>query len=440
MATRHAGLINTFIEISESLPNQEVENPLQVIVDQAYDLLPSSYSVVLFPYRGKEITIEEVYHAGNIPKTDLSDKKKRANVANYVIEHGTQWITSETENEKIVFTNKEDKLSMSTFWKKNNIKSSAAVLLKFGKQPIGVMFFNYSEERNFKEEDIQRIILAFTNLATTALINEEFIKNIKEETSILIEQNKIQKEIRKNIEKENRELGDKMEKMLPKAATASHFLILQGVNHDIRNFMLRVQADLLILDIHATGKNKEIVNENLDDINLNIENIHNLLNLFDFRIEKGKEQISINETIRQVIAFFKNKDKFVEFKKRFQDDIPNFLCLKAEFSMIIYNLINNAVQAMDNEGTIFIETKFDNQKYIVKIKDDGVGIDNDHLDAIFKFGYTTKEKGIGFGLYFVFETIVNKMEGFINVSSQKNKGTEFIIEIPYNINYKNLAY
>jgi len=32
------------------------------------------------------------------------------------------------------------------------------------------------------------------------------------------------------------------------------------------------------------------------------------------------------------------------------------------------------------------------------------------------------------------------MEGFINVSSQKNKGTEFIIEIPYNINYKNLAY
>ena len=437
MALQHAELISAFTDISQSLSNQEVENTLNLIVEEAYDLLPSTNSVVLFPYRGKEITLEEVYAAGDIPEADKKDKKKPANFANYVLENGTQWINSEEENNKIVLASKETGPDRLTFWEKNNIKSSAAVLLKYGTRPIGVMFFNYNEKKDFEKRNAKRIIQAFTNLATTALINEGFIASIKEESSILARQNQLQKDLRENIEKENRELGDKMDIMLPKAATASNFLILQGVNHDVRNFMLRIQVDLMDLDIHATGKNKEIIKESLEDIHLNIKNIHNLLLLFDFRNERGKEKISINTTIQQVITFFKNKDKFVDFRVKAQKEIPDLLCLKAEFSMIIYNLINNAVQAMNNKGTITIKTKFIENKYIIKIKDDGEGIDNDDLKEIFEFGYTTKGEGSGIGLYFVEKTVTEKLEGKIMVNSFKNKGTEFTLEIPDYINYKN---
>ncbi|MEM9916592.1 MAG: HAMP domain-containing sensor histidine kinase, partial [Bacteroidota bacterium] len=414
------------------------------------ELMPSTQSIVLFTYHGEEIKMKNSRHAGELPPSD-NDPEKRANIANYVIEHNTQWITSANQHDEIVAkANPNLKDLEKTFWRINKIQSVAAVRLEYDGRIFGVMFFNYTDQKDFNKKDARRIIEAFTNLATTALINEDYIKKIREESTkmerlnsdllktqenIKSEKRKVEKEKRR-VERENQALAARMEEILPKAATASYFLILQGVNHDIRNFLLAMQADLFEITVHTGGKSKEVLETNIEDIDHNVDNINNLLKLFDFRDDVGKERVDINEVINEVKKFFKNKDKKVNFVPHFQTKMPTLLCLKAEFSMIIYNLINNAVRAMSNEGTITIKTKFDAHLYQIEIEDDGIGFDNSLVDEIFNFGYSTKPDGMGIGLFFVKQTIERKLEGTIEAKSFKNKGSRFIIKIPDYINYK----
>jgi len=109
--------------------------------------------------------------------------------------------------------------------------------------------------------------------------------------------------------------------------------------------------------------------------------------------------------------------------------------------MVMYNLIKNAVTSIEEKakekGEIILSTRYENKRYIIKITDNGIGLDNEFKDIIFELGYTTKPDGTGVGLYFVQETVENKWEGNIRLLSQKGKGSTFIIEIPEYINFKN---
>ncbi|MEM9917293.1 MAG: two-component regulator propeller domain-containing protein, partial [Bacteroidota bacterium] len=176
VAIQHAQLINAIIKISESLTKRQLYDPLQEIVERAYELMPSTQSIVLFTYHGEEIKMKNSRHAGELPPSD-NDPEKRANIANYVIEHDTQWITSAKQHDEIVVkANPNLKDLEKTFWRINKIQSVAAVRLEYDDRTFGVMFFNYTDQKDFNKKDARRIIEAFTNLATTALINEDYIK------------------------------------------------------------------------------------------------------------------------------------------------------------------------------------------------------------------------------------------------------------------------
>ena len=456
MTLQHAELISAFTNISESLSNQEVENSLNVIVEEAYDLLPSTNSVVLFPYRGKEITLEEVYAAGDLHEVDKKDKKKPANFANYVLENGTQWISSEEENNKKLFATKETRPDRLTFWEKNNIKSSAAVLLKYGNRPVGVMFFNYNEKKDFEKQNAKRIIQAFTNFATTALINEGVISKLTIDADKFEKQNSLLTKLKESIEKEKKAIEEekmnveeekkevelkfsklnlRYDELLPQFAKSSYFRIMQGVNHDIRNFLLTLEIRLKKIDTLTNRKNDLQISNSVIETKKIINNIENLLDIFDPRRQNEKEVIFVNDTIKNVIYFYKQKDKKVEFEERYSEGLLGLLCYKFEFSMVIYNLIDNAIQALNSKGLIRILTKYDNDMFFIIIEDNGKGIDHDSLGKIFDLGFSNKKNGKGIGLYFVKETIEKSFKGRIIAESRKGKMTKFTISIPEHINY-----
>ncbi|NUM42553.1 MAG: HAMP domain-containing histidine kinase, partial [Leptospiraceae bacterium] len=174
-------------------------------------------------------------------------------------------------------------------------------------------------------------------------------------------------------------------------------------------------------------------------VKLNTEKIAALLQLFRPAAVQKIESISINETIGKVLRFFEGQKTAVNFKKIFSDTPLNLACNKTEFSMIIYNLLKNAIQSIRGKGIsageIVISTKIENKHFVIEIEDNGIGIDKAKTETIFDLGYTTKPDGTGVGLYFVKKTIENHYDGRIRVSSQKGKGAVFIIEIPVAINY-----
>ena len=478
LAIQSTNLITAVEKISQSLSDSEDIDPIQTIVDQAHDLLPAVDSVILFPIKSNdELKVKDGVYSVNSYTND-KNLERRANLANYVLENGSLWINDEKEYIKLAKLSTKQNLERATedlFWFRHNLKSVAAIKLKYENNPMGVMFFNYQEKKNFDDDDSVKIINAFTNLATTALLNEDFISRLKNETENLkiinqgldseknllkMQTNELdaeKKQLEKQTfdldnEKENLEIAlskinkeyekviNDIEEILPRATRTSYFLILQGVNHDVKNYLLRVQAKLFNIGKFV----KDDIRNEFDDLTIgieqNIQNINNLLKLFDFREGIVQENININQTIEQIIAFQKNQNKLIKFIFEKERNLPDLICHKAEFSMIIYNLVNNAVQAIESKGKkhigeIIINTILKKKDYEITVEDNGIGIDNKLLDKIFDFGYTSKKEGLGIGLYFVKKILQENFYGDIILKSTKKK-TVFKIVIPRFLNYK----
>jgi two-component system NtrC family sensor kinase len=110
-------------------------------------------------------------------------------------------------------------------------------------------------------------------------------------------------------------------------------------------------------------------------------------------------------------------------------DIPPIKCYPNMLNQVFMNILVNATQAIERDGTITIDTDYIKNELIVKIKDDGCGIKEP--EKIFFAGYTTKGVGVGTGLGLaISQIIIEKHGGKIEVNSLVNKGSEFIITIP----------
>ena len=100
------------------------------------------------------------------------------------------------------------------------------------------------------------------------------------------------------------------------------------------------------------------------------------------------------------------------------------------FEAVLRILFENAVKYNDDKPTVTISSYTDAEKIIIEIEDDGVGINKNRLNKIFKPYYTTDNKnGTGIGLYFA-KNIIKAHGGEINASSIIGKGTKFVIVIP----------
>lgn len=102
-----------------------------------------------------------------------------------------------------------------------------------------------------------------------------------------------------------------------------------------------------------------------------------------------------------------------------------------EFLQVFVNLITNAVQAMQGQGTLRVATHRENGAVAVDISDSGPGIPQDILERIFDPFFTTKKPGEGTGLgLHICRTIVKRCGGRIVVSSQEGRGTTFQVQFP----------
>ena len=102
--------------------------------------------------------------------------------------------------------------------------------------------------------------------------------------------------------------------------------------------------------------------------------------------------------------------------------------------MLFRSIISNAIRyhnLRQNNPFIKIKVEYIYDKAIITIEDNGIGIDPDHLDHIFKMFYRADEssKGSGLGLYIVKETL-DKIGGQVEVKSKLHHGSSFIISLP----------
>ena len=104
-----------------------------------------------------------------------------------------------------------------------------------------------------------------------------------------------------------------------------------------------------------------------------------------------------------------------------------------KLGQVFINLIVNAAQSMDGNGTLILRTEFvpDTNRIRIQCSDTGCGIDSKNLDKIFDPFFTTKDRGRGTGLGLsICHGIIEQHGGTITADSSKGKGSMFTILLP----------
>lgn len=143
------------------------------------------------------------------------------------------------------------------------------------------------------------------------------------------------------------------------------------------------------------------------------------------------QAVDLHEGIDHTLVLLRHKLKQgVNVRREFGEGIPKIQAYGSELNQVWTNIIDNAIDAMDGKGDIWIRTRKDGDWVIVEIEDNGPGISQEIQDRIFSPFFTTKAvgKGTGLGLYITYD-IIQKHAGEIKLYSQPGK-TRFRICLP----------
>ncbi|MEG4584334.1 AAA family ATPase [Microcoleus sp. MOSTC5] len=161
---------------------------------------------------------------------------------------------------------------------------------------------------------------------------------------------------------------------------------------------------------------------------------------------------NIHEGLESTLMILKHRLKASDTRPEIQvikkyGDLPKVECYAGQLNQVFMNLLSNAIDALDESNTgrsfaeikaapnkIIIETKLSGepQQVVIRIEDNGVGINEGVRDKIFDDLFTTKEvgKGTGLGLAIARQIVVEKHSGILEVNSALGQGAEFLITIP----------
>jgi signal transduction histidine kinase len=138
----------------------------------------------------------------------------------------------------------------------------------------------------------------------------------------------------------------------------------------------------------------------------------------------------VGETIRSTVEYLKTRSsgkiKFIldfDQDKRYEAPLNSSL-----FSWVIENLCKNAIDAMNNSGTIQVSIMEKADQLFIEVSDTGKGISKAYFKTVFQPGFTTKKRGWGLGLSLAKRIVENYHKGKIFLKqSEINKGTTFKI-------------
>lgn len=324
---------------------------------------------------------------------------------------------------------------------------------------------NYQKELNKHKEHLEDIVLERTN---------EIIKLNNDLTTTNAELQQKTEELSQIIQM----LKNTQDQLIQSEKMASLGMLTAGIAHEINNPVnfisgsyqaLQSQIDEFwsILNELRLSVTKEISIDLLGEIenarNVNTNELYTSMQFLLSNIDTGITRTT--EIIRSLMAFSRNenqeyrlldikdgiRDVLVILKSKYQGKItidedydtnlPLIKCNHNGITQVFMNLISNAIDSINNTGTVAISAKYhkESDEVIIRVKDSGCGIPENIIDKIFDPFFTTKEvgKGTGLGLYMSYNMVKYHM-GTITVDTEIGKGTTFTILLPVNANKKKL--
>jgi two-component system, cell cycle sensor histidine kinase and response regulator CckA len=277
-------------------------------------------------------------------------------------------------------------------------------------------------------------------------LKNELEERVKIRTSSLEASNKaLTEEIEKNkaIQKELRE---KDKKLLYAQKMEAVGTLAGGIAHDFNNLLMCVQGNisLVLLGLDSSHNHYDKIKNIEDQVKSGVSLTRQLLN---FAVQREQEfaPVDLNEIIAKTATMFARTRKEIAIEKELAVDLGLVNADLGQIEQVLLNLYVNASQAMPGGGQLTLVTEsvslspeeahtffVDEGLYAkVSVTDTGVGMDEKTRERIFDPFFTTKEMGRGYGLGLAsVYGIIKGHHGFVDVHSQKGKGSTFLFYLP----------
>jgi PAS domain S-box-containing protein len=217
-----------------------------------------------------------------------------------------------------------------------------------------------------------------------------------------------------------------------------------NVAHEIKNPLGAISIHIQLIQKalkKARSQNgmlpdEKYVEKYLNIINEEIERLNTIVVDFLFAVRPVSvelEPVILKKFFEDLIVFIKPEleQNNIGIDFSIDETVPSAMIDTKLFKQVIINLVQNSIHALEKaiEKKIIISIKYHEQKIIISFADTGCGMDKETCSRIFEPYFTTKPAGTGLGLTMVYK-IIQEFGGNIEVHSELNKGTVFLIELP----------
>jgi two-component system nitrogen regulation sensor histidine kinase NtrY len=140
---------------------------------------------------------------------------------------------------------------------------------------------------------------------------------------------------------------------------------------------------------------------------------------------------SFHDVVNEVLPLYQGVHKDVELIVSLDEDLPSLNFDREQLKRVLVNLLDNAIQAMNQTGRVWLTTKYDTKRRraVVSVADEGPGIAPEDQEKLFVPYFTRKKTGTGLGLAIVWR-IITDHNGQIEACHNQPKGAVFTFELP----------
>jgi len=215
-------------------------------------------------------------------------------------------------------------------------------------------------------------------------------------------------------------------------------MLAGGLAHEIKNPLSTLSVNLQLLKedwekLQTPPKAKVLAKlAALEKETKRLEDILNDFLRFASEEKLRLEEVNVNELLGEIIEFIKPKllQKNIEVLSYFDASVPSILLDVKLMKQALLNVFLNAEEAVSDGGQIVVKTLKTKKGVRIDIIDTGGGVPDDLKEKIFEVYFSTKKGGTGLGLPTA-ARIIEEHNGKLSFESEPGKGTDFIIEVPF---------
>lgn len=210
------------------------------------------------------------------------------------------------------------------------------------------------------------------------------------------------------------------------------------ISHELKTPLTNIQSHLeaMIDGIWEPTEERLLsVKEEAERLSSLVSDMQKLNKYDESSIKLKKDNVNISDIICFVIFQFSNLAKSKNIKIEYEKKNINLYCDKDKITQALVNILSNAIRYSNEGSTIFIEEKLKDNKVIISIEDQGIGISEEDLKYVFERFYradksrTRDTGGTGIGLTIV-KSIVSSHGGEVKLESKLGEGSKFTIILP----------